>query len=173
MKSMLPGVLGLGVVLTSCAGTPPPVKTFLGMKPDLRTNYIDIATDRYVACDLAFGTTPLRQNIAIVEFSAPTATQANIELIGEKTRETAYALISDLRTSSRGNFLADYVISDRLVPALVVAPQYQYVSLTSRPRGSFRAEVSIDTPNGREKATTGSVNVYESCAFLNNAESQD
>lgn len=174
MKRILLGTLGLGAALVSCGETTPPGNSDLGANPELRTNYIDIATDRYVACDLSLGSIPLRQNIAIVEFSALAATQATVELIGEKTGEEALALVSDLRRSSRGNYLADFVVYDRLVPAAVeVKPQYQYVSLTSRPRGSFHARVTIDTPTGRETATTGSVNVYESCAYLNNAESRD
>lgn len=173
VNKMLLGVAGLSVVLAGCGGTTVG-NTYLGSTPELRTNYIDIATDKYVACDLTLGTTPLRQNIVIVEFSAPSATQATIDLTGAKTGETANALISELRKSSRGGYIADYVIYDRLVPAAVeIRPQYQYVSLTSRPRGSFKAQVTIDTPNGRETATTGSVNVYESCAFLTNAESRD
>ena len=86
----------------------------------------------------AFGAIPLRQNIASVEFSAPAAASAEVELIGEKTDDKSFALVSELRTSSRGNFIADVVIFDRLVPAdlnaQAVTPQYQYVSLTSRPR---------------------------------------
>lgn len=174
MKKTLMGAVGLSVVLASCGGTTPPGNTSLGSTPELRTNYIDIATDKYVACDSSIGSIPQRQNVAIVEFSAPSATQASIDLIGDKTGETQSGLISDLRTSSRGNRIADYVVYNRLVPAAVeVKPQYQYVSLTSRPRGSFHARVTIDTPNGSESATTGSVNVYTSCTFLSNAESRD
>ncbi|MEW6422881.1 MAG: hypothetical protein AB1511_14355 [Deinococcota bacterium] len=183
MQRMLLGATGLSAVLISCGGTNPPGKTYLGDKPELRTNYIDIATDKYVACDQSLGSIPQKQNILIVEFAAPEATAAQIKLVGEKTGNTSDFLISDLRKSSRGNFIADIVVTNRLVPAslgaarlqpqLATQPQYQYVSLTSRPRGSLHAAVTLDTPNGPETATTGSVNVYESCAFLNNAESRD
>jgi hypothetical protein len=175
-KTLL-GAVGLSAVLASCGVTAPAPEPYLKPNPELRTNYIDIATDRYVACDLAFGAIPLRQNIASVEFSAPAASSAEVELIGEKTDDKSFALVSELRTSSRGNFIADVVIFDRLVPAdlsaQAVTPQYQYVSLTSRPRGSFRAQVTIDTPSGRETATTGSVLVYDTCAYLRNTESRD
>lgn len=177
------GWVGLGAVLVSCSGTTLPDNTSLGDKPELRTNYIDIATDNYVACDQSLGSIPQKQNILIVEFAAPEATAAQITLVGEKTGNTSDFLISDLRTSSRGHFIADIVVTDRLVPAslgnaglqpqLATQPQYQYVSLTSRPRGSLHATVTLDTPHGPETATTSSVNVYESCAFLGNAESRD
>lgn len=173
------GAFGLSAALVSCGGggVAPAQEPYLKPDPQLRTNYIDIATDKYVACDLSFGSLPLRQNIAVIEFSAPAATSAEIELIGEKTGDKSFALISELRTSSRGNLIADVVIANRLVPADLTAqeirPQYQYVSLTSPPRGSFKAQVTLDTPNGRETATTGSVMVYESCAYLRNTESRD
>lgn len=180
MKKLAWGAAGLCAVLAGCGETTPPGNAYLGMKPELRTNYIDIATDRYVACDLSYGSIPFKQNIVVVEFSAPGLPDlgsADIEVIGEKTGDKSFAMNSELRRSSRGNYIADVVFYERLVPAdvgaLNIQPQYQYVSLTSRPRGSFKAQVTIDTPNGPETATTGSVNVYDSCAYLNNTESRD
>ncbi|WP_051086930.1 hypothetical protein [Deinococcus apachensis] len=180
MRKLALGVAGLCAVLAGCGETTPPGNAYLGMKPELRTNYIDIATDRYVACDKSYASIPFRQNIVVVEFSAPgipDLASADVEVIGEKTGDKTFAMDSELRKSSRGNYIADVVFYERLVPAslgaLNIQPQYQYVSLTSRPRGSFKAQLTIDTPNGPETATTDSVNVYDSCAYLNNTEPRD
>lgn len=176
MRHSLPGAAALGLLLVACGGTPY-VETTLGPSPELRTSFIDNATGRYVACDRNIGTVALRQNILVVEFGTQGTPSIGIDLLGQTTVETAFFLISDLRKSSRGNYLAD-IVTNRLVPASL-APlavenlQYLFVRTEGQPRGSFRARVTLPTPTGDLTATTGPVDVYGSCIVTGTAESRD
>lgn len=176
MRHSLPGAAALGLLLVACGDTSR-VETTLGPSPELRTSFIDDATGRHVACDRNIGTVALRQNILVVEFSTQGTPSINIDLLGQTTQETAFFLISDLRRSSRGHFLAD-LVTNRLVPASLTPQavenlQYLRVRTEGPPRGSLRARVTLPTPTGDLTATTGPVDVYESCIVTGNAESRD
>ncbi|GMA17387.1 hypothetical protein E5F05_11430 [Deinococcus metallilatus] len=181
MKKMLLGAVGLSAVLASCGNVTPGGEAFLRTNPgpELRTNYIDKATGRYIACDVTdYGTSARLQNIAIVEFYAAGTAAVNIELAGQRTTDKAAFQIDKLRRSSDNDYIADLPLNT-LAPASVnaqtvdVKPQYQYVAITGTKRGSFTATVSLQAASGTISATSNAVDVYTSCVYLGNTDSRD
>ncbi|WP_221090359.1 hypothetical protein [Deinococcus aquaedulcis] len=177
-------VAALGVTLASCNVVVVPPDYVNNDSVRLRTTYIQQGTNAYVACDrtLFSDGTSTTQNIVVAEFAGSGFDLVTLELTGDISQSKSVKQFNraDLRTSSRGNFLIDYVIDSSVLPASV-SPQdvdinlrYRYVNTSNVQRGRFNGKVTVSSGSASDSATSQNyIPVYTSCVATGDAVSPD
>lgn len=181
----LVGAVGVAAILASCGNALTPDGSAFLQVTNLRTEWIDSATNEYVACDNVFGAVASTNRTAVaINFSTSgTVQSADIGLRGQTKPDydsnyntnTANTGLTSLGNGTyKTTFYADS--AQGLLPqSIVVAPANVPIKLvkpTTQASGSFYATLTVYSTTGSSAITDTrialirNVKVYASCDYV-------